>query len=398
MPSLSARPTIVGPGNSFVVSLPTDFNIQATLEQAKSIRLATAFAHQNGWHYLKPGMSHAKGEIFLLTGFDFCQTEPRLLREWHRLSLRGNTRARIATTGVVFHPKILIVRGPASGQDFAIVGSGNLSKGGIYSNVECSLYTDEQQQIDTLTDWFDEIFEAGTSLTPETILRYEKHYKKARQHAQRLSIEQNHAESDVRRLAKVWLQSWNEAVLAAKDYLRSPKSRGDIRSRVRARPEILKALRHPQYDFDKGAFAHFYSMKDLGALDPRYRDTVFAQEAKLKRALRSLSAESPGSNMEQTLSSILNRDGDLHVRGMGLNTISKILACTNPTRWPVYNSRVESVLKRFGYETSGALSASARYIAYADLMLRFMRACGARNVLELDAFFYDYSHKVWKQS
>ena len=126
-----------------VIGLPTQFTILEELEQANFIRLATAFGHMSGWEKLKPAIKRCKGSVHVITGLDFFQTEPALLRTWNRASVNPRFRARLVTSeSGIFHPKVLIVSSPS--RSFALVGSGNLSEGGLRTNIECSVYTGDE--------------------------------------------------------------------------------------------------------------------------------------------------------------------------------------------------------------------------------------------------------------
>jgi HKD family nuclease len=113
-------------GKVAVIGTPQSFRILEELEKATSIRLAMAFCHLNGWSRFEAPITKCAGDVYLLTGLDFCQTEPRLLREWDRLSTNRRFQPRLVTTKTgIFHPKVLIVCSPINA--FALVGSGNLS-------------------------------------------------------------------------------------------------------------------------------------------------------------------------------------------------------------------------------------------------------------------------------
>src|ERR1700733_9713901 len=83
--SKAIRRTLIGEGHAFVVGLPSDFTLTEVLKNAKTIRLATAFAHPSGWKHFRDGIAEGTGSVSLLTGLEFCQTDPALLREWLQL-------------------------------------------------------------------------------------------------------------------------------------------------------------------------------------------------------------------------------------------------------------------------------------------------------------------------
>ena len=177
MPQLQ---TLFGDGSAIVVGLPKDFNLHTALRSAKVIRLATAFAHRSGWNSLKPGIEASSGQVFLLTGLEYNQTEPALLKDWMHLKLlRGDkVNVSLASNKPFFHPKVLIIRTDKA--RFAIVGSGNLSKGGLHNNCECGVFVSNRLTVDALCAWFDAQFAAGSPLNEQMIKAYEPDYKKAR--------------------------------------------------------------------------------------------------------------------------------------------------------------------------------------------------------------------------
>ena len=158
MPTLR---TLVGQGCAVVVRLPVGFDLSDALRSARDIGLATAFAHSSGWRYLKTGIVGSSADVFLLTGTECNYTEPRVLREWLQLKLARSDKVNVnlASSTPFFHPKVLIVR--ATQMEFAVVGSGNLSNGGLHGNCECSVYIDDASTVSDLCGWFDSQFKAA---------------------------------------------------------------------------------------------------------------------------------------------------------------------------------------------------------------------------------------------
>jgi hypothetical protein len=96
---------------AIVVSLPCGFSLEQALSDAEEIRVATAFARNSGWQHLESNVLAGHGTVSLLTGLDFMQTEPRLLRRWLELmSKNTRVRAQLASKDSMFHPKVLLVK------------------------------------------------------------------------------------------------------------------------------------------------------------------------------------------------------------------------------------------------------------------------------------------------
>lgn len=89
--------TLFGPGRAFVAGLPAGFSLGSALQNARRVSLATAFSHNSGWSLLRHHLEHAKGDLRLITGLDFCQSEPLVLQAWLKLVTdRAHTAAYLA--------------------------------------------------------------------------------------------------------------------------------------------------------------------------------------------------------------------------------------------------------------------------------------------------------------
>lgn len=380
-------PTLLGLGDAAVLGLPQSFSLKSVLQNAKEVRLATAFAHRSGWKFFKEPIDGCKANVFLLTGRDCFQTDPQLLKDWLQLQLKANYRvkAHLATDETFFHPKVLIVTFEDSEGDFAVVGSGNLSEGGLSTNTECSVFVSDGSAVKQVTNWFDTEFKKGLELNDKLIAVYESAYKKNKD--KRIVLSKRDAETGekLKAAAEATMASWEEAIKAAKKYFASKSFPGSYKDRQDGAKRIKNVLKAPDFDFDKFGWHQFYTVAPLGQLDERYRDKVWKKHVRLKKALKELV-----TNPESGLPRVLNPDGDLHVPGAGLNTISKILAALFPNEWPVYNGRASTALAGFGYKHPRGASPAEKYLAYRNIMKKFTEACRtngtAPDALALDAF------------
>lgn len=186
--------TLFPNSQAVVIGLPPTFNIHGELISARTIRLATAFAHMTGWDMLSDSISRSSATKYLFTGPSFFQTEPNVLFAWLKLCEQGKSHAAMySESAMTFHPKVLIVEGSHS---FAIVGSGNLSRGGLQGNVECGVYTNDSATVAELCHWFDKLFQRSPCLTPEGVLDYKRKWDKLQAAAKKLREEQAEAENE----------------------------------------------------------------------------------------------------------------------------------------------------------------------------------------------------------
>src|ERR1700726_4626301 len=95
----------------------------------------------------------------------FFRTEPPLLLKIKKLqetSRAPKFEVKLASVRATFHPKVWII--DRDDQPVGIVGSGNLSSGGLLGNVECGLFTSSETEVNTLRAWFDACWKASAPL------------------------------------------------------------------------------------------------------------------------------------------------------------------------------------------------------------------------------------------
>jgi HKD family nuclease len=383
------RRTLVGDGDAFVAGLPSDFVLRDVLKKAKKIQLATAFAHRSGWQHLRQGVTQGTGIVSLLTGLENCQTEPALLKDWIQLQSKEPKRieGKLASTETFFHPKVLIVSCAGQHASFAIVGSGNLSYGGIQGNTECCVYLEDAGLLSQLASWFKSEFDRASPLNETAIKEYEPYYERNRKRRKKLQEEQRSAQNKVR--SSVW--DSEKALREAKKYFQGPHFKASYASRQRGAAEIRTALRSPKFTFDKAGFKEFFKIGAFGWLSSINREKMFRRANRIRSGLKMLVADG-----ETKLASVLNKGGKFYVPGFSLNAVSKALAAHDPKTWPLFNERVRRALDDFGYPKPRGSSKAEQYLAYKHAMEKFKQkckedGCGELDALALDSFFLHYS-------
>jgi hypothetical protein len=308
-----------------------------------------------------------------------------VLWEWLRLSKSSNARAALHTqSGITFHPKVLLVEGTYS---FAIVGSGNLSRGGLIDNVECGVFVDSLPMLNELRTWFDDLFRTAELLRDAIVLDYEKKWRLLRKSAIDLRNQQKGLEAEFAAKNAALMGRWEDAVASAKRYLNSAKFSKTYDGRKAGGLGIKAALNYPAFNFDERGWKEFYGIQELGHLIPLYRDRVLKKKALLQDSFRQLTGEE--AQVPNALEKLFSRGGKFRIKGLGLNVVSKILAVHAPAKWAVYNGPVDKALRSFGYVPPRGASLAAKYIAYTRMMEEFKSATGLPDAYALDAFFYD---------
>ncbi len=387
---MMTNPTsLLGSGKALVIGLPQNFSLPRALRKATHIRLATAFAHMSGWLLLAPSIKQSRAQMDLLTGLDFCQTEPKVLREWLRLSRTGQVRAYLSPKSPpTFHPKILIVKSRSSG--FAIVGSGNLSAGGLRDNVECSLYTSNRFILQQLNEWCEQQIASSFPITDADIDDYEPKHKAALKASKKARAKQEETEARLASSRKKRQMTWKDAVRHAKQYFASDLFRqDDWRIWTSSAKNIRRLLHYPRFRFNSTEWAEFFKVYELGNLVPIYSKQLFQRRRLLQKGLRLLLNETVP--IHQRINTLLDSRQPVALRGLGINLLTKILAAHRPNKWPVFNGPVREFLQSFGYEEPKGVDTGEKYAAFAGLMKRFLEQTGAPSMIALDCFFYKQS-------
>jgi HKD family nuclease len=389
---MKKRIRLLKDGPAIVIGAPRGFDLLDTVARAAEIRFAAAYSHMSGWRLLRKAFRSKRSSTALLTGQDFYHTEPKVLDAWLRLQRGGLAQARLWTSGVSFHPKVLIATSRLRNGSCALVGSGNLSAGGLCDNVECFLYTSNPSRLRKLTSWFDDMFSddgRATPLSREVIAEYRNLYRPAQQARQRLRRLEERTRRRIRRYQAGHLAARSDALAEARRYFHSSGYAQDRKEWIAGAGKIRRALRYPKFDFDRDGWHEFYSVWEMGHLIPVHRERAYRNRLRLQEGLRRLVDER--LPIEERIGSLLEPGGRYRTTGLGLNGVSKILAVHARKKWPVYNAPVVKALRHFGYESGHGGSGGLRYRAFADRMGKFARQSNAPDMIALDAFFY----RVW---
>lgn len=142
------------------------------------VRMATAFLKSSGWGLVKDDVADLlarRGSLEVLFGLDFRLTEPNAVQSLMELSSRFPTVGFFAFSDSLsddvptFHPKLYI---GDSGDGFAraMVGSSNLTRGGMESNLEANLLIEgraAESPIADLVSLYDRFRNRDTVFVPD---------------------------------------------------------------------------------------------------------------------------------------------------------------------------------------------------------------------------------------
>ena len=296
-----------------------------------------------------------------------------------------------------FHPKVIIVRGKAKKNNFAIVGSGNMSQRGYVKNVECNVYIDDASQVESLTDWYRQLIEnVACHLNRKMIARYIPKYESSKKNITSIKNSELSALDDLNEESRLQatMDDWKYAIRDVELFLKDDQTEWfkDHYGAVKTMKELLNI---PEFNFDYDQWSKFYDKWQLGHLIAIPKKSIFKQKAKLQKGLRQLVSEN--KSVAERLDYIIDNDRRTGIPGVNLNTATKILTVSNPNLWPVHNAPIKKALKHYGYKAPRTSSEGEKYAAFAELMQKFVKDTGLKDMIQLDCFFYWVSNELIKK-
>ena len=128
-----------------------------TIEKSNDIRMAVAFVSRQGLSLIDSSMNYIcskKANLEFLIGLDMRTTEPEALKYIYNLSKSHNNITLYCYSSIeqssIYHPKLYILKGPKT--ITSIIGSSNLTAGGLKKNIEVNMVVTIDEQDEILSD------------------------------------------------------------------------------------------------------------------------------------------------------------------------------------------------------------------------------------------------------
>jgi HKD family nuclease len=120
--------------------------LNRSIATCTQIRMAVAFAKMSGYQLIKESLDsfiQQNGRVTLLIGLDFHTTDPDVLRELSKYFDTKETFEMYCLSGNInqtatYHPKLYLFS-HSNDKTTAIIGSSNLTRGGLENNVEINI-------------------------------------------------------------------------------------------------------------------------------------------------------------------------------------------------------------------------------------------------------------------
>lgn len=134
--------------------------LSSAIRESEDVRVAVAFISQSGLDAIRSSIEtnlRAGGHIEFLVGLDMYITEPRALRTIYDLSHKNTNVAVYCHASfspeTIYHPKLYLFR--TSDRVTSIIGSSNLTIGGLKKNVEVNVLIQASAQDGIVSDAYD---------------------------------------------------------------------------------------------------------------------------------------------------------------------------------------------------------------------------------------------------
>jgi len=305
--------------------------------EAKRFDCLIAFAKTTGFNLLQVKIEECLkngGEGRLVIGLSLHQTEPKLLSQLYKFTNKYNLELFLSNSEKTFHPKVYAFE-KGKGGCTVVMGSANLTAGGLVNNIEASSITSDRSgklfaKVSNYIGWLIDQ-KVVKKASPELIQKYAEEYDKLKWKF----YDYQHA------LKVIRLEEW---LLK----MREDKSEDGFANQISKRKGCISASRHiltelaGKQSMTKKSFVEAYEgLISYFHSDGLHRGkNIIAEEPKLFiAALADLLKQRPSDPAKAY--QLLHRHF-VHIKKAGVNVITEILHTIDPERFAVMNQNAVS--------------------------------------------------------
>lgn len=186
------------------VSITLEGVLLSMLPEARKVRVAVAFVKYSGIRLLQPALNQCleqNGQIEFIIGLDFRTTDAESLRALLSLAKQTPKFHLLCFSDPgdkvqSYHPKLYLLDRPKS--VVGIIGSSNLTQGGLRSNVEVNValeFRPDDDKLEPLRDMYSRLKYQPTRFTPDD--EYIDAYADLTQRIERVSSRKAYADANV---------------------------------------------------------------------------------------------------------------------------------------------------------------------------------------------------------
>lgn len=131
--------------------------LASSIKMANDVRIAVAFVSSDGLSQIMPSIRTALDTgayVEFLVGMDARATDPDAIRELYALSCEHHLASLLCfasrNTSAIYHPKMYLARDAHTAT--AIIGSSNLTRRGLISNIEANIVVRDDVQAEIVSE------------------------------------------------------------------------------------------------------------------------------------------------------------------------------------------------------------------------------------------------------
>ena len=379
--------------------------LNENIERADEVLIAVAFLKVSGLNEILECLTKAikKGlTIRIIAGQNLAQTEPEALRTLFELFKSSKSEIRLANYSSLetFHPKVFLFKKGTSAK--VLVGSANLTSGGLVNNYECSLavscLVSDKIWIDNLKYFENELVKSSQKLDLIQLSRYEKYYNEVKPLRDKLNVRpkwllkaeefdytklSKHLESYKKTHWKSQFEYRSNCYLEAKKVLNKMAKTDSIDKReFRTLLDELvggKKTKHHAY-WMSGGLSRGKNGKNGGK-------GIYDCHKEFKALVKYIK-----DNQKLSIPELFDGGKVLleKINGAGINYLTEILLTYNPDRFATLNKRPLSVLRNeagVSFKASSVSFNGADYEHYCNLMSEISSKLELQNMIGVDAYF-----------
>jgi HKD family nuclease len=354
------------------------YDLSAEIKTAEEIYVAVALMNSSGLRFILDNLQKTCRQNYLV-GIDL-PTDPKALEKLSELQLKSDINVRLYSDKEYFHPKLYLIKQKDCYSAF--IGSANCTNGGLFENVELSIFTKDQKVCSELLNWFNEYFKLGKPLTTNFIEQYRLEHLERQE---RKKQEEKSAKKEKKSLNEEFettLSEKSEFIKTLKQYRKDREYNDIVMSREQTIESLRKSLDYPAYQNIN--IDDYFKEWELGHLISIAKPAITRNISELRKLLHYLCNED--IDIRVRYDRALN--GDLKVEGVSKAFISKVLVAHRPDLYFVKNNKSEKALRKYGITFPRGLTDGEKYKITCKFLRQICEDTNIKDLAVLDYYLY----------
>ncbi|MCF8302351.1 MAG: hypothetical protein K9I94_03670 [Bacteroidales bacterium] len=375
--------------------------IKEKISTAEEIFIAVAFFKNSGLKKIVTDLKNAlerKVKLIIITGLDFYQTEPEALKKLQSLK-KSYENCEILIykqeTNKMFHPKMYLFSNKK--EHFGIIGSANLTDGGLTLNCELSInftFNNEGNIYQQMLKEKEKLLKNATVINDLSLSNYTRKY-------QIFKKNENTAKENVEKQINTIFQL---DIKAIEKYLKDYSANKDEQNNYFLRKqnyikayEILEFIRTENID-NPTFFSNYEKLVGKAGVKSLWHSGSIARDKnkvkknhfEFKTMLNEIHANLNKSPKEifEMIEKYIKSGKKEKINGLGINIATEILNTFAPNKFAVLNQNPLTSIKAFGLESfpHSQNFKSTNYEDFCSLIVSLMNTCEFESLGQTDHF------------